>query len=418
MNHELYPYIYAVLYLVVYVMTIFWGKRAEFGRVILLIYTIASASSIYFYCNSLYSNMKLQLIPYIYLFFTTIICICPFLFYGNIFKYKLSVSAKLDALLTFVSWVLGVMALWWFLECLKIVLTNDLSQVDFDRNYEGYDYTGVRITWLGRKLKFVILHTIDILVFLLYYQLWKKEKQKILIFVLLLGSLASPIDAFIGGKRFAVVLAMFRYLIFYFMFKSYLSKGIQNKIRVLFIVCGILGGCALFLITLSRYMSNEYSLDMMTWMTLYSGEGPLRFNLQAWDMTVHTEGDNTFSFVKDILGLNTKTNFTDKDLYWGRQHHLQYAVYYTFVGDIFFDFGVIGTFVLLATLSLCIYKTILNYRGQIGYILTIYAFGKLVIFGFTYNPYILHNSQIDLFILLLFAKILNLVGENKNQIRL
>lgn len=403
MSYELYPYLYSTLWLIAWALTFYLGKKAKIGRNIILVYLLSSITSIYFYVNSAYYGSKLELEPYIYLFVATSICIFPFLNCSNILDKPLIINLKQSKFLNIFSWILGLFAFEWFLECCAIMLMHGVGDINFERNYEGVDFTGERISWLGRKFKFFAIHLADIITFLLFFQLTRKVKDKKLIILLACGTVAPMLDGFMGGHRFIVVLALFKYLIFYLLFSENLGNQLRKYLKTIFIVCVGLASLGLFLITLSRFTGLSGDLDILTWLSLYSGEGPLRFNLQAWNMDAFTEGDNTLCFFKDALGLDTAISWAEKEMVWGRLHHLQYAVYYTFVGDIFFDFGPIGTFLFLLLVSMISVKLLKRYSGNIADLLLLFLILKLVMFGFTYNPYIMYSAQVDLFIAICFS---------------
>lgn len=409
MNYIYYPYLYTLLYLILYIYSLFKFKSKEssyIGRIIVLVYFLAALSSVYFYMNSSYYGQTLTLAPYIYLFITTTICIFPFFDTSRLDTKPIIFSKNSESFLNAFSYLLGFFSLMWFIE-LFFIGSGGITNIDFASNYGGVDYVGERMSWIGRKFKFISMWTLNILYFLLFYQLSKQKKNKPLILLLLLGSLASPIDALMGGRRFIMVFSLSRYVIFYLLFRQSLNRTVRKYIKyaaVTFLSVMILG---LALITISRFDSATTDIDIWTWITLYSGEGPLRFNIEAWEMPVHTQGDNTFTLLKDILGMDPPIEMEDRTRVWGNLHHCMYGVYYTFIGDVFFDFGAIGTFIFVIIYSVFARSKIMTYKGKPGTILIIAMLLQFVLFGITYNPYILYSSQIELMLALLFAYYLN-----------
>ena len=166
-------------------------------------------------------------------------------------------------------------------------------------------------------------------------------------------------------------------------------------------------------VTLARFASGKSDLDLMTWVTLYSGEGPLRFNLQAWNMPIHTEGDNTFTVIKDLLGFDAPNTFEERTIKWGGKHGLWYMVYYTAIGDVFFDFGIVGTALFSIMLALISFYLINNYRGNAGDLLILGLILKYIMFGFMYNPYLSYDSQIELIIAFGIGMIIRNMGRKR-----
>ena len=406
MDFHIYPTLYALMYIVVLLFTIRLGKKAQIGRTLILMHAICAVSSIVYYNTGSYSGDRLELLPYLYLFVTTFICILPFLNTEKVNNTTVKFSSKTDKLLDGLSLILWICSFWWFVELLFIG-SDGIATINFNANYEGIDYTGERISWLGRKFKLICLYSINIVYFLFFYQLAKK-KNRLLTIILGFGTLASPFDALMTGHRFIIVFAAIRYIIFYLLFQLEFSNKTKRVIRIIGLSLIALFAIGLFLITASRFDSiNSPGTSMMTWITLYSGEGPLRFNLQAWDMNIHTQGDNTFTLLKDLLGMNPAIDFEAKEMVWGSKHGLQYAVYYTFIGDLFFDFGKIGTLLFVIAFAFLAKLLLNNYDGRPGTLLIVAMMLQFVMFGAFYNPYILYSSQVTLLITIVFSLILN-----------
>ena len=414
MNFLLYPFFYAIAYVVLTIVGYcFFRKKKSIGCILALVYAVSAFSSVYYYNTGWYSGLKLLVEPYIYLFFVTTVTIVPFFFANNLETYPVDANKKQDALIYGISIFFAVCSFWWFLEDLKIMAVYGIADINFVANYDGTDYTGERISFLGRKFKFFAMHLKEIGTFCLFYQLTRLKKRKKLILLLVLGSLASCLDSFMGGHRFVIVLTIINYSVYYLLFRNLLSNSVREKIKKIAIVFLVIVVLCLSAVTLARFASGKSDLDLMTWVTLYSGEGPLRFNLQAWNMPIHTEGDNTFTVIKDLLGFDAPNTFEERTIKWGGKHGLWYMVYYTAIGDVFFDFGIVGTALFSIMLALISFYLINNYRGNAGDLLILGLILKYIMFGFMYNPYLSYDSQIELIIAFGIGMIIRNMGRKR-----
>ena len=418
MGNLLYPYIYCLLFVAFFIYVMSKRRKSLIATSMTLLYVITSALSIYYYVNSEYVYDNLTLVPYLYLFACIAISIYPYLDESRITDTELQTSPALNNLMTILGWGLGILGVLWMLGLFKVLYSVGIAQMDFGVTYEEkIDFTGNYMNFWGHAAKMIVFHCNDILLLCLFYHLVFSRRNKWLLGVLIVGSLTPILDAFINAQRFIIILQIFRILIFYLLFRKSLSAKFVKLFKRGLILVLSLSVIALYIISQGRYDNEELEVDLTVWLSLYPGEGPIRFNLMTWDMDVFTEGDNTLTLAKDLLGLDTAVSFDERTFKWGYEHHLEYARYYTYVGDFFFDFGRYGTLLFIALISLLVRLIIRNFSGKIGSLLMLALLMKIVFFGFTYNPYVLYSSQLDLLIAVLFALFLNCLYPSKKWAR-
>ena len=134
-------------------------------------------------------------------------------------------------------------------------------------------------------------------------------------------------------------------------------KKLKKKIRRIGIIVGICVVIGLTIITFARSNFNATSassqdkVNLVTWVSLYLGQGPLEFSRQMYPSTIRTEGDNSFSLVKSLIGLKTFKDNDERRAYWENKQTIQNFIFYTVIGDIYSDLGFNYTIVFCILIS-------------------------------------------------------------------
>ena len=127
---------------------------------------------------------------------------------------------------------------------------------------------------------------------------------------------------------------------------------------------------------------------MLTWMSLYSGEGILRFSQYIWDLSKTSFGDTNFSFIKDMMDLETFTNTLDRREFYEIRFGIPTSIFYTFIGDICIDFGKCWAILFFCLLSIGINMLInASVRRRYYTFVDIYLLGLyilMIIYGVMY----------------------------------
>ncbi|MCD8318722.1 MAG: oligosaccharide repeat unit polymerase, partial [Paraprevotella sp.] len=194
----------------------------------------------------------------------------------------------------------------------------------------------------------------------------------------------------------------------YFLFRQYMvPKG--RKLIDKILLCGIgIIGAAVAIITVVRFASDEHSVDIWTWVSLYTGEGVLNFCSDLWSLDKTSNGDNTFLMLRYVFGLTNNIDIESvrktRDVLGIRN-----SVFYTYLGTIYFDFNKIGTFVFVCFFSALFCKICkVKARGvRLGQLIYLAILGKVIMMGMMFYPYTLWNDQLSLLLLLVFTWALN-----------
>lgn len=410
---------YAILWIFLLVSFILKNKKLETGGMLLITYTISALSAIVFYNGIgafLNSGNDIELAPLLYLFFCLNICMFPLYRHSNqLSKLKLEVSYKGDSILLQFVRLTSPFIIEAFIEIAVIAMGTKTSSLGV--LYETTnDSVGMQLTFLGRKTM-AICRWFSYLWPIFFFYFWGKgKKNRKYAIIALLAFSTLILESYAGASRVGIVRNLMYFFIVFLIYKATLPVAEKKKIARLFSVGVPLLIVLLALITISRF-NYGYSgdSDILTWITLYSGEAPIRFCQYLWDIKQTMEGDNTFSLFKELLGLDTITDLEQRRDYWGGRIGIPNEIFYSWIGDIYFDLGRIGTvvYVIIFSLSLEFYLKRIIRRGflTLSSVLIMSMLLLILEFGIMYMTFKVYIIQLLLIPNFIFVISFNLLSK-------
>lgn len=273
---------------------------------------------------------------------------------------------------------------------------------------EGDNSKSEYLSWIGRKFFWINFLIRDIIPLLLFYYILKWEKVNKYIIIGTSMAILNPIlHGFALGGRSTIINTVFYLVFVYMLFRPYLSLS-QKKNIDRFLLC--IGGVVFFAIsalTIVRFASQEHSVDIWTWVTLYTGEGVLNFSSDLWPLSKTCNGDNTFLMIRYFLGLTDSIDIESiratRDLLGVRN-----MVFYTYLGTIYYDFNKAGTVLFCAFFSFLFYVSCKSKDNtyKLSQLATLSILGKVIMMGVMFYPYTLWNDQFSLLLLLIYIVLL------------
>lgn len=328
------------------------------------------------YAKKLYENQGSKRFVYITLCAISIIAIEPFL--ENLLHLR-SLSGNLD-------------------------VTADIYAARADGENAKSEY----LSWIGRKFFWINFLIKDIIPLLFFYYLlkWKKYNRYVIIGTSM--AILNPIlHGFALGGRSTIINTAFYFIFVYMLFRPYLPIKQKKKIDKGLLVIGGVVIIAISILTIIRFNSQDLSVDIWTWVSLYTGEGVLNFSADLWPLSKTCNGDNTFLMVRYLLGLTENIDIESvratRDILGVRN-----LVFYTYIGTIYYDFNKIGTLLFCAFFSILFYVSCKpKYNTyKLSQLATLSILGKVIMMGVMFYPYTLWNDQLSLLLLLIYIAIL------------
>ena len=378
----------------------------------LSLYFISALTSLFFFYNSLYDYRGITIEPIIYIIVCILITMIPIFSYDNHSEKTLYENDSSKRFVYVTLCIISIIAIEPFLENLihlRSVTGNMEATADiYAARAEGDNSKSEYLSWIGRKFFWINFLIRDIIPLLLFYYILKWEKVNKYIIIGTSMAILNPIlHGFALGGRSTIINTVFYLVFVYMLFRPYLSLS-QKKNIDRFLLC--IGGVVFFAIsalTIVRFASQEHSVDIWTWVTLYTGEGVLNFSSDLWPLSKTCNGDNTFLMIRYFLGLTDSIDIESiratRDLLGVRN-----MVFYTYLGTIYYDFNKAGTVLFCAFFSFLFYVSCKSKDNtyKLSQLATLSILGKVIMMGVMFYPYTLWNDQFSLLLLLIYIVLL------------
>lgn len=404
--------IYCVIMGIVLLLALTKYRAVNVSVTCLSLYFISALTSLFFFYNSLYDYRGITIEPIIYIIVCILITMIPIFSYDNHSEKTLYENDSSKRFVYVTLCIISIIAIEPFLENLihlRSVTGNMEATADiYAARAEGDNSKSEYLSWIGRKFFWINFLIRDIIPLLLFYYILKWEKVNKYIIIGTSMAILNPIlHGFALGGRSTIINTVFYLVFVYMLFRPYLSLS-QKKNIDRFLLC--IGGVVFFAIsalTIVRFASQEHSVDIWTWVTLYTGEGVLNFSSDLWPLSKTCNGDNTFLMIRYFLGLTDSIDIESiratRDLLGVRN-----MVFYTYLGTIYYDFNKAGTVLFCAFFSFLFYVSCKSKDNtyKLSQLATLSILGKVIMMGVMFYPYTLWNDQFSLLLLLIYIVLL------------
>ena len=318
----------AIAYLITFVYWLIKLKKLNVGLIILGIMTFSHVGSFFYY--SVLSELGLleddiQILPFAYLYLMIMFCLLPFLRYEGCLKIDDKGCEKLILFFTIFLILINLEPLY---ENLNLFMhsKSDYSEVYDDMRDENLKlYSGLGYTLMGWTNHFRILIPI-----LFFYYFTKSPINWYKIFGLGLCMINLVLFWVNLGTRGGIVSQFLMYLIVFVLIMPAIPHVMVSKLKRYFLLASIPAVLIFGAITLSRFESKSSSdRSLVTWLLLYTSEGPIKFNTEMWDGPHNTNGDVNANFVKGLLGMKTYKTYKERDDYYLAKMWEPFAWFYS-----------------------------------------------------------------------------------------
>lgn len=198
--------------------------------------------------------------------------------------------------------------------------------------------------------------------------------------------------------------------VFYLIFRDIIVLRISTIAKVSFL-SGLIGATiCLLILTVIRVGSDSDNVEYWLSASLYLGEGQVNFFEHMWNCKASAQGDYNFSFIKDILGLDTFTDYLRRREYWCYSRVGYDPVrFYTFIGGLFADLRYY-TILFILFLSYFFYRMLRKCDGKYSLLslYMIYVYLDILVMGFSIFNFMVYSKmrQVIVNVLYLFIFII------------
>jgi oligosaccharide repeat unit polymerase len=411
----IYIFLYSALWLFFACFYFNKTRKITLGGVILLVYSFSSLTSIYFYSNTdSFQGVSFSLYSFLFLFFCIFICIKPLVQFSNKIS-SLELRIKPDVyyfvnlfVLLFFPFIVNI-----FIESLFLCISADNTNLGAVYEMESSSIID-GLSFLGKKSAFLVGRMVYVWPILFFLYLLNYKKYKVYAFIVLLAFFSDILLGYACAERVRIVRQLMYFVIIYILFIPSLCGKIKKIVNVSMLMLSIIVVLFLTYITVSRYELRENAVadNIFTWISLYTGEGPLRFAQYLPNLDANTNGDTCFSFFKDLLGLDTFDNLDERRFYYQNKLGIPTYIFYTFIGDWYIDLGIFGALIFSIILywgQMSLYKkiTIRKYITLTD-LFVLSSLSLIFMFGFMYYAFKTYNTSLDLFCAIVWFVLYNL----------
>lgn len=367
-------------------------SRFDIGALLLLVWFIASIMSVLIYHSiPYYEYDNISLLPYLYLVILLVLSFYPFLIFN---ESNIKCVRGDDRLLYNISLLIIVISVLPFIENLLQVIKiffggNNTYYIDVYELRGDEQEVRTWLSFIGRKLNSIALLMYLFMPILLFYWLTKERVKWWLIIGLSVSVLNVSLYSLAVATRVSLWSQMVYMFYLYLLFNCVINKRIKRSIKKYGLIFVFIVSLFFLAISISRFdnkFQGNVDYDMYGWFAIYGGESTLRFNAFMWDLRNYMGGDNSFSFFKELMGMKTFANINDRRYYWYGPTGIDQNVFYTYIGDIYGDFGPFFVpIIILLVVSIVKLKKKKDYElyELIPYSIWFYV----CVFGFMYYPF-------------------------------
>lgn len=264
------------------------------------------------------------------------------------------------------------------------------------------------------KICFALIRRFEMLVIVLFFYQLSKRNIKYA-YGLCLPIIVFTLFKLLSGSRGGLVGTGLLLVTLFLMLKQTLADSVRKSVVKIGSVGAGIFALALAAISISRFSLNtrkSYTIDM--WISQYLGESLPRFSDDVWGTRIHLYGYQNFMYFRKVLGL---PYIEDYDVYksvYETKLCTPVDVFYTFMGDFYIDFGLIGG-VIFALFFAYAFSRFLRIKKSITIptLTVLCLFFNMLGFGFAANVYRTLFVQKDLMWLLLLILVLSVLERAK-----
>lgn len=401
-----------LLYIVAFLYVVTKKRKFEIATFLFVIYMISAiCSGLLYYDIFGYGELyNINLFPFIYLFISLIIAFAP------IFRFEsqnINHLVEPNKLFIVISIYLIVVIIANFLGNVQIIFSN-IKSVIADTNFLNSIYREkiiIEAAKVGeRELNYLAIFSnlaTEMTLLFFFYNLTRIRKQRLLSWGLGIAAILPIFQVLITANRGKIGTTILGFIFLYLLFKPIMERSIKRKIKILIFVFASIAISIFSLITLARFAEGDKKINsaVLGSLVYYEGQSMLHFNEYALSENVRQYGDNSFPEIRAIIGLEYSKNIFDRQAKWGSKMGSIQGAFYTFIGDIVFDFGPIVSIMLIGIAAFIVRKkTKIMNHGYFHQIILLYIWYNICIQGVYYFTYkTIGGNLIIIFSLIVYA---------------
>ena len=381
---------------------------------IIFIYLLSSFFSLILYLNDSESYKNLNVLGFFIFYFLLFSSLLPiFAFNENKISEIKNIKIKYLNIVCVFLIIINIPSL---VDIIYGVI-NNLKMLSFNYSFFSDKYIENRIDSLSKTsqgynyLSIFRNITSHICLFILFYLFTLPKKQiysDFINFYFFFIYFAS----FCWGASLKFFVTLFNIVILYIIFRRYYDLKIKRIVNLFLTFMIFVSVLLVLIVTASRFSQNR-DINPQDSVISYAGQSTLNFNKYIFVNTVNQYGDGTAPIFRRILGLESSSSLYERQDRWGASMEIKQGAFYTFIGDIWFDFGPLISIIILIIIPLFIrFLTLESYLIPLHKLFALYMWASICcsgVFYFTYKTIggnLILISSILFYLLLYFLNLL------------
>ena len=393
----------AIAYIALFIVYQCKKKRFDIGSILLLTWVIGSSGAAYYYTFEIpylsYTNITVA--PLIFLFIINCLLFSPFLKldYNRVKQIE---TYNLGQILNIISIFFAVINIIPLINCIfKLTSFSFIGSALADMYNADEDRANLIFSSFARPFFSVIRHFRIFIIFLFFYQLTKRDYNKLIIAGLAANIITFALVTLLSGSRGGIMSLLMTCAYFLFLMKNAIRPTIVKKLMrfaTILLACLILGVGAISISRLSTSNLNKSYDNMMDqWISQYAGEGIIQYDDIIWHLDKHLDGKQNLPYPYSFIDKSLK-NLDQFSAEAQSKLQTPVTIFYTYLGDLIIDFGILGSAIAAILIYLLIKYLIKIKKGKISfYHLIILSFFYIYLsIGFTANIYRTYFTQLQI----------------------
>ncbi|MGI6346853.1 MAG: O-antigen polymerase [Limisphaerales bacterium] len=388
---------------------------------IIFIYLLSSFFSLILYLNDSESYKNLNVLGFFIFYFLLFSSLLPiFAFNENKISEIKNIKIKYLNIVCVFLIIINIPSL---VDIIYGVI-NNLKMLSFNYSFFSDKYIENRIDSLSKTsqgynyLSIFRNITSHICLFILFYLFTLPKKNRYIVILLIFISFSFILQVFVGGHRSNFFVTLFNIVILYIIFRRYYDLKIKRIVNLFLTFMIFVSVLLVLIVTASRFSQNR-DINPQDSVISYAGQSTLNFNKYIFVNTVNQYGDGTAPIFRRILGLESSSSLYERQDRWGASMEIKQGAFYTFIGDIWFDFGPLISIIILIIIPLFIrFLTLESYLIPLHKLFALYMWASICcsgVFYFTYKTIggnLILISSILFYLLLYFLNLLQCSEKN------
>lgn len=393
-------------------------NRNNVGLLLLTLYLISAIFGIVAYSEYDYCNNGIGFFSYIYLFLLLFCAFNPILKYNDTQLHSITPIP-----LVYVN-VIGFFLIILFIPAIVSIIFEfaaTFREAIFNVSIVTslYDDTAEMIQASGQSGNvFGIIRGLfsEIIIFYTGFYLTVKKKNKLILILLLFSSTYPLLSNFMLGSRTGMTYWIIEVLIVYALFGRFLNIKTKKMFKMLVFCLLAFFVIVVAILTIGRFTRSGSLYDPLESVVVYAGQPMLNFNRYVLKEDVVQFGDNTAPIFRKMLGLESSDNLFVRQAKWAGKMQAPQGAFYTFIGDLCFDYGSFVTFFLILVVSSFFYiKRTKSGHIQLYKLFSIFFWACLCCNGLFYFSYKTVGGNLKIICSILFYCLVRFVYIKINQ---